>query len=375
MTMADSTLTYRIAFASLRGINATMATELMARFGSEEVFFKATERQLSSAMGFKNRLMEREYRNNILEQARREEEFVRTNNINTLYYTDTRYPQRLSHCDDAPLMLYSLGNINYNSGFTVSVVGTRHATPYGIEFTDRLIKKLSETVDGNLTVISGLAYGVDVAAHKSALRHGIPTVGVLAHGLNTIYPAVHRNIAADMIRKDGGLITDYRSCDPVHKSNFLARNRIVAGLCDCLVVVESALKGGAMVTAKIAAGYNRDVFALPGRNTDFYSQGCNKLITLCVAGLIQDADDLIDAMRWPVLDNKNTEQPSLFAELSPEEKAAAHYIAEQGEAQLNRMSIDLNIPVGRLMSTLIELEFKGIITAYPGGNYRPCRTS
>ena len=252
--MSD-TLVYRIAFASLRGINAVMARELMARLGSEEEFFRASRSQLAAIMGFRNRLMEPDYRHKMVEDARREADFISANSINAVYYTDESYPDLLANCDDAPLMLYSLGDADLSPRYSIAVVGTRHATPYGLDFTDRLVKGLAERVNGEVTVLSGLAYGVDVAAHKAAMRYGLPTIGVLAHGLNTIYPAVHRAVAADMVRQGGALVTDYRSIDAVHKGNFLARNRIVAGMSHCLIVVESARKGGAMVTAKIASGY------------------------------------------------------------------------------------------------------------------------
>lgn len=368
----DDGLVYKIAFASLRGMNAVMAQELMARLGSEEEFFRASRSQLGAIMGFRNRFMDPEYRNKILDEARREADFVRANSISALYYTDPGYPELLTHCDDAPLMLYALGNANLNPKYSIAVVGTRHATPYGLDFTDKLVKGLAERVNGEVTVLSGLAYGIDVAAHKAALRYGLPTIGVLAHGLNTIYPAAHRSVAADMVRNEGGLVTDYRSIDAVHKGNFLARNRIVAGMSHCLIVVESARKGGAMVTAKIASGYCRDVFALPGRTSDTYSQGCNRLITLCVAKLVQDVDDIINDMNWPVKasENESATQQTLFDALSPDQEAVVRYLGEHGEAQLNRLSVELDIPVGRLMSALIELEFQGAVMAYPGGTYR-----
>lgn len=371
--MTDTELTYHIAFASLRGINRHMATELLNRIGSERLFFETSQKQLSAIMGFNNKLFDPEYRTSVLEQAIKETEFVTGHSIRALYYTDSGYPALLTECDDAPLMLYTLGPADMNNGISISIVGTRHATPYGLDFTDKLIEGLAQKVNSPITIVSGLAYGIDVAAHKAALRNGLPTIGVLAHGLNTIYPAAHRSIAADIVRNGGALISDYRSCDTVHRSNFIARNRIVAGMCHCLIVVESASKGGAMITARIASGYNRDVFALPGRNTDLYSQGCNRLITLCVAALIQNADELIDAMQWPVKKSDKTSQQTLFTDMSPDEEVVAHYLHARGEAQLNRMSVDLNISIGRLMAALIELEFKGLAIAYPGGCYRPAK--
>lgn len=367
----DEQLTYRIAFASLRGVSTVFATEVLNRLGSEEAFFRATPSQLGAVLGSRNKLMDSAYRQRLLDEARREADFVSANGIRPIYYTDKDYPQLMTRCEDAPLLLYALGGASLNAPHTLSIVGTRHITPYGLEFTDRLVKGLADKVEGGVTVVSGLAYGVDVAAHKAALRYGLPTIGVLAHGLNTIYPAVHRSVAADIVRQGGALVTDYRSTDAVHKGNFLARNRIVAGMSHCTLVVESARKGGAMVTAKIASGYSRDVFALPGRTSDVYSQGCNKLISLCVAKLVQDADELIADMRWPVVrKDASAEQQVLFDPLPPDQKAVAQYLNHHGEAQLNKLSVELDIPVGRLMSALIDLEFRGMVTAYPGGTYR-----
>lgn len=360
---------YKIAFSCLKGINIRLAKELLSRCGSEETFFTSTEQQLSAINSCRNSLFSQAYRDSVLQIALQEKEFVDNHHVNTLYFTDDNYPQRLLECDDAPIMLYGLGNYNLNARHAISIVGTRHATPYGNNFVKKLIKNLSERLD-DFIIISGLAYGIDVAAHRAALDCGVPTVGVLAHGLNTIYPAQHRNIATEMIKTNGGLLSDYRSQDALHKGNFVARNRIVAGLCDCTIVVESAEKGGALITAGIAQAYHRDVFALPGRTSDQYSTGCNKLIKDNVAGLISCADDLVEAMQWhlkPVEGVQNT----LAVELSPAEENMLCYLREKGEGSINTMCVDLNIPINKIMTLLVELEFKNMILPYPGGKYRP----
>lgn len=366
--MTDS-LTHRIAFASLRGINRLMALEILNRIGSEQAFFEASESQLAAMMGFTNRLFDHSYRASLLEKARRETDFVAANNISPLYFTDPAYPVRLADADDAPLLLYTLGNCDLNAGRMISVVGTRHATPYGIDFVNRLIDDLSQTMTEPLTVVSGLAFGIDAAAHTAALRSGIPTVGVLAHGLNMIYPSQHRSLAAGIARSGGMLVTEYGASAAVHKGNFVARNRIVAAMCDCVVVAESASKGGALITAGLASGYNRDVFALPGRTSDRYSAGCNHLIANNVAALVENAGDILHAMRWPEKTTENT-QPSLFDELTPEQQAVVDYLTEHGEAQLNQLTIATGITVGRMMSLLIDMEFRGLVLTYPGGKYR-----
>lgn len=370
MIQTPEELTAKMAFASVKGINRVLAIEILNRIGSEMAFFEASERQLSTVMGFGNKIFSRDYRDSVLETARKESDFVASRNIRTLYFTDSEYPARLDDCADAPLMLYTLGKLNLNECLTVGVVGTRHATPYGIDFTNRLVGELKETAAGTVAIISGLAYGIDIAAHRAALKAGLPTAAVLAHGLNTIYPSVHRNTAADMVKNGGLLLTDYRSSDAMHKGNFLARNRIVAGLCDCLVVVESAEKGGALVTARIAGDYDREVMALPGRANDRYSAGCNKLIRTNRAHLITCADDLIELMNWERRQTTTTQQ-ELFPKLNPDEEAVLVYLRDKGEGQINIMTVDLNVTIGKLTAILIELEFKGLVTPYPGAKYRP----
>lgn len=362
-------LVIRMAFASLRGINRVLAGELLSRTGDERTFFDMSERQLASVMGFGSHLFDAGYRGTLLEKAAAESDFVQSSGIRTLYFTDADYPVRLADADDAPLMLFTLGNHDFNSGRTVGIVGTRHATPYGIDFVNRLVSGLSTAMAEPLTTVSGLAFGIDAAAHAASLKAQVPTVGVLAHGLNMIYPAQHRSMAADIVHRGGALITEYGSRSPVHKGNFVARNRIVAALCDCLIVAESAEKGGALITARLASGYNRDVFALPGRTSDPYSAGCNMLIKRNVAALVTDASDVMEAMNWPARQTDGV-QRELFVELSAEEQAVSDYLTEHGEAQVNQLAIALNMNAGRMVSLLIDMEFKGLVLAFPGGKYR-----
>ncbi len=369
-SLDHTALPFRMAFASLRGMNRALAEALLARIGSEEDFFSMSERTLAAVMGFNNRIFADDYRRQHLEKARTECDFVAAHNIRVLYFTEPDYPVRLADCDDAPLMLFGAGGCSLNTGYFLSVVGTRHATNYGIDFVDRLISDLASSVSEPVTIVSGLAFGIDIAAHRAAMKHGLPTVAVLAHGLNTIYPAQHRNYAADIVHKDGMLITEYRSSDPIHKGNFVARNRIVAGICDCLVVAESARKGGALITAEIASGYHRDVFALPGRTSDRYSTGCNHLIASNVAALVTGADDIIEAMNMPSRTGASPAQGVLPLDLSAEEVAVIEFLTAHGEAQINRLSVELNQSVAKLLSILIEMEFKHLIITCPGGIYR-----
>lgn len=363
----DLRLEYRIAFSRLKGVTPSIGSRLLALTGGEENFFTATCSQLKALVGSDSPILADNYRSRLLEAARREADFIRANSIRFIYFSDPCYPYRLLECDDAPLSLFGLGECDLNARHIVSIVGTRHATPYGISFINSLVKGIAESV-GDVVIVSGLAYGADIAAHRAAMKSGLKTAAVFAHGLNTVYPSAHRNDAAAIIRDGGAVLTEYTHADPIHRANFLARNRIIAGLADCTVVAESAEKGGAIVTARIAGSYNRDVFALPGRSSDPYSRGCNRMIAANSAALIQDADDLIDAMRW---DRKPTEgnQPQLFPQLSENEQTVVDLLKTNGEARLNEISIKTAIPIGRLMSVLVDLEFKGIIINYPGGKY------
>lgn len=368
----NSPLTYRIALASLRSLTPTLAEAILARLGSEERFFELTSDQLSACLGFRNKLLDKAVRDKALAEAVNEASFIAHNNIRPIFFTEPEYPKRLLECDDAPLMLYTFGDCDLNTARFVSIVGTRHSTAYGTAFVEDLVNRLAEKCADPVVIVSGLAYGIDVAAHRAALAAGLPTIGVLAHGLNTIYPASHRDIAAKMVRSGGMLLTDYRSCDAIHKGNFLARNRIVAGLSDCLIVAESDSHGGALVTARLASAYSRDVFALPGRTTDRYSRGCNGLISSCIASLVTSADDVIASMRWPVKASEG-DQPALFdsrPRLSDEEQAIIDTITLRGDATMSELTASVNIPTPRLMGMLIDMEFRDLITALPGGRYQ-----
>lgn len=360
-------LTYRIAFAGLQGMSVDLAHKMLDVVGSEKQFFDMSEKELRGLTRGRSKIYRDDYRRDCMQRAVKEEEFVREHGIGVSYFTDTDFPHRLAEAPDAPALIYSLGHCDLESKHVISVVGTRHATQYGIRFCDTLIGELAKRLP-DLVVVSGLAYGIDIAAHRAALKHGVPTVAVLPRGLNRIYPAMHRNDAIAIVRQGGMLLTDYTSQDPVQKSNFLARNRIVAALSDCTVVVESAGSGGALVTASLAMSYNRDVMAVPGRCGDEFSTGCNKLIATSKAALITGADDLMAAMRW-----EGTviapQQLDLFPDLTREEQAVVDVIRDHGEILLNTLAETLQQPVYKLMSVLVELDCKKIIATLPGCRY------
>lgn len=360
---------YRLAFSMLRGVNPMTGNALLQRVHCEEAFFTSSASQLCAIMETRSPLFEQEYRDSLIDAAEKELVYNDAHNIKELYFTDEDYPHLLQQCGDAPLMLYSLGDCDFNGSHLVSIVGTRHATAYGVDFVNKLVADLASKV-GNVVIVSGLAYGIDIAAHRAAMSAGLPTIGVVAHGLNTIYPSAHRNDAARMVKNGGILMSEYRHDAPIHKGNFLSRNRIVAGISECVVVVESAEKGGALTTARIASEYSRDVFALPGRTSDLYSRGCNTLITQNVAHLVASADDMIEVMGWETNVSGDGVQKSLFPELTADETKIVEYLREKGDARINNISVDTGIAMSRLMPLMVNLEFKGVVMNFPGGSYR-----
>lgn len=306
-----------------------------------------------------------------IELAEREMEFIEKNNIRLICRGSDDYPYRLAECDDAPLVLHTMGNADLNARHIVSVVGTRHASEYGKSLCENFVSDLARFVPGTL-VISGLAYGIDVCAHRAALKAGLPTIGVLAHGLDRIYPNAHRSTAKNMLG-NGGLLTEFMSGTESLKQFFVQRNRIVAGLADATVVVESASKGGSLITASLAQGYSRDCFAFPGRVNDQYSCGCNELVSRNRAALITSAYDFVEAMNWECAtkENADSRQTELFPDMTDEEKEVmtALRAADDG-LQVNQMVVALNMPINRLLPMLFEMEMKGYVKAVAGGRYR-----
>lgn len=361
-------LAYKIAISLIPGIGAVTARNLIAYVGSVEGVFQEKEKNLIKIPGVGEVNAKKVVRQDVLERAKREVYFILKNRIKTFFYLDENYPTRLKNCSDAPIILYYKGNANLNEQRIISIVGTRNATNYGKEICEELIRSFSEK-NYRLLVVSGLAYGIDVHAHKACLKYNIPTVGVFAHGLDTIYPALHGPVAAKML-ENGGLICDFISETKIDRPNFLRRNRIIAGLADATIIVESAEKGGALVTADIANSYNRDVFAFPGRSTDPYSKGCNKIIKLNEAVLVESAADIEKAMNWDVkLSAPKIIQTSLFVELTSEEQKLVDLLKE-GDRFVDEITIETNLSMSKVSALLLGLEFKGMITSLPGKMYR-----
>lgn len=358
-------LIHQIALTLIKNVGDVNAKNLLSHFGSAEAVFKASHKQLLQIPGIGQVTAQQILRTNALELAGKQLEFVKKYGIDVLFYTDERYPRRLKNCYDAPVLLYYKGTADLNHPRVLSIVGSRRATAYG----QGLCRQLAETLKPyGVLVVSGLAYGIDVAAHKESLALQIPTVGVLGHGLDSMYPPAHKKIAAAMV-KNGGLLTEFPfECIP-ERENFPKRNRIIAGIADVTIVVEAALKGGALITADIANSYHRDVFAFPGRTTDEYSMGCNFLIKTNRAGLITHARDLVYDMGWDVLPTTGEKQMEIPLHLSPEERKIIQLL-KYSAMQVDELGGRAEIQQSRLAMYLLNLELKGVIVSLPGKVYQ-----
>jgi DNA processing protein len=364
----DNPLLHKIALSMIPGIGGVLARNLIAYVGCVEGIFSEPLKSLTKIPGIGEVNAKRIKDSSIIPKAEKEIEFIQKKSINVFFYTDKNFPRRLKTCADAPILLYAKGNMNLDEQRVISIVGTRNATDYGKQVCDELIQQFSQR-NNPVLVVSGLAYGIDIQAHKSALKHNLPTIAVLAHGLDRLYPSLHKDIAVKML-ENGGLLTDFPSGTKIDPPNFLRRNRIVAGLADATIVIESAIKGGALVTADIASSYNRDVFAFPGRAGDSYSKGCNQLIRNNGASLIDGIEDLEFFMGWETVEKKKSAQPSLFVDLLPDEEAVVKLLRENGELFIDQISAELKLPGSRVSALLLNMEFKNLLVALPGKMYR-----
>lgn len=365
--MNEQDTLYRIALNMAEGIGPVMARNLVAYLGSPAHVFKAQVKDLVAVENVGPKSAKKLLAPELLKKAEKEAAFVKKHKIDLLFYTDKNYPARLKHCPDSPVLIYQKGQTELNSPKVLGIVGTRHATDYGREMCRGLIQSLAERGHTDLLVVSGLAYGIDICAHQAALDAGLHTVAIMGTGLNTIYPAAHNKYARQIVGQ-GALLTEYSSQMDIAQKNFVGRNRIVAGLSDALVLVESAIDGGGMVTAQIANSYNRDVFAFPGKVWDKYSQGCNRLIKTHRAALIESAEDIEYIMGWEAISEESPKQAELFRELNTEERAIVEMLAQK-QANLDQISYHCKMPVGKTSSTLLNLEFDGIVKSLPGKVY------
>lgn len=359
-------LIHNIALTFIPEVGHVTAKNLLGHFGSAEAVFKAKNHELQEVSGIGPQTARHILNNNALQEAEKQLGFIEQHQVKVLFFTDEAYPYRLRNCFDAPVLLYYRGNADLNHSRIISVVGTRKATEYGRQLCKQLCDALAAY---DVLVVSGLAYGIDVAAHKESLYQNMPTVGVLAHGLDRIYPPVHQPVAQKMLL-NGGLLTEFPLNTTPEKENFPKRNRIIAGLSDATIVVEATTRGGALITADIANSYNRDVYAFPGRVNDVSSQGCNFLIKTNRAGLISNANDLLYYLGW---DDKKKEKQQEQLQMPLGLSAAEQKIVEilrSAAARVDELSIRTEIPQSQLAMHLLNLEMQGILVSLPGKVYQ-----
>ena len=363
-------LLHRVALTFLKNIGPSSVKSLVSHFGGAEEVFKAPNAKWLKAYGIGGKRSEVD-RSEALSQAEQELQFVEKNGIEVIFYTDERYPKRLKNCHDSPALLYAKGNANFNVQRVVSIVGTRNATEYGKEQCRQLLEELQPY---NVLVVSGLALGIDVIAHKECLKHNIPTAGVLGHGLDRMYPSQNRATAEKMM-EHGALLTEYPSGTIPDREHFPQRNRIVAGMSDVTVVIEAAIGGGALITAEIANTYNRDVFAYPGRIGDEYSEGCNFLIRNNKASLLTGAADLAYILGWEKADGiaPPKEQLMLPIDLTADEQFIFEILQQhKTPVAIDDLTLKTNMPTSQLAMNLLNMEMQGYIRSLPGKTYKIC---
>lgn len=363
--MNQTELFYALSLLQVEGVGDVMAKKLISQCGSAENIFKEKSAILQKIDGVGTTLIKNLKDKSVFEQATAELKFVQEREIEVIYYQDKLYPERLKHCFDGPLVLFQSGNIDLQNRKIISIVGTRQITSYGTEFCKKLLEDLAPI---NPVIVSGFAYGVDIVAHQVAMDLGMQTIGVLAHGLNQIYPRNHKRYK-DKMEQNGGFLTEFWSTSSPDKENFVKRNRIVAGMSEATIVIESAEKGGSLITATLAGDYNRDVFAVPGRVSDKYSQGCNNLIKTQRANLLTSAADLVYILNWELEASnkeKKTIQKQLFVSLEPEEQKIYDYLLSKGKEQLDIVALECDFPVFKISSILLNMELKGVIRPLPG---------
>lgn len=364
--MTQNDLFYLLALQQVEGIGTITAKKLLQHFGSPEAIFQAKKTELAKIDGIGKLTIANLHKKDGFEQAESEILFLEKEDINVFSFQCNEYPDRLKNCHDAPLLLFQSGNVNWNNSKIISIVGTRQITTYGAEFTKKLLEELEPL---NPIIVSGFAYGVDIVAHQAAMEHNLQTIGVLAHGLNQIYPKTHKKYMAKM-QENGGFLTEFWTYSKPDRENFVKRNRIVAGISEATIVVESAERGGSLITAEIANDYNREVFAVPGRATDKYSQGCNNLIKTQRAQMITSAADLIYLLNWDIKNKTTVEnkaiQKQLFVTLSEDEQKIYNYLQTKGKELMDIIALDCDLPIFKISSILLNMELKGVVKPLPG---------
>ena len=359
-------LLYQLALTLVPNIGVVHAKILVEQFGGAENIFKTKRKELSCIENIGDIRAKSIKEFTDFKQAEEEIKFIEKYKITPLFLTDDAYPKRLLNCYDSPTLLYFKGNTDLNKSKIISIIGTRSHTNYGKELTEKLVEGLKEQ---DAVICSGLAYGIDAIAHKAALQNGLQTVAVLAHGLHTIYPGQHKNLAKEIIA-DGGLLTEFRNSDKPDKHNFPKRNRIVAGMADATIVIETAIKGGSLITAELANNYNRDVFAFPGKTTDTKSEGCNYLIKNNKAALLTGAEDLIEQMGWQTKKQTKKVQRELFIELSADEKIIVEILKQKETVHIDEIYLSSGLSSSGVAAAILSLELQNAVIGLPGKLYK-----
>ena len=346
-----------------KAIGDILAKKLIVNVGDVTQIFKEKSTTLQKINGIGNHAIKHLLDSKNILEAEQELAYIKKNNIAYTYFLEDDYPKNLHNCIDSPILFFKDGNINFNNDKIISIVGTRNMSSYGRDFCTKLIEDLAEF---NPIIVSGFAYGVDICAHKAAIKNNLQTIAVLAHGFEQIYPKVHKKYI-NQVNENGGFLTEFWSEEQPLRENFLKRNRIVAGISKATIIIESASKGGSLVTADIANSYDRDVFALPGRVTDVFSKGCNSLIKNNQAQVLTSANDIIKMLNWDLLEQaKKPIQKQLFLELNFEEQILYDYLLKNGKQLLDIIALDCNIPLFQLSAILLKMELKGITKPLPG---------
>ncbi|MFC7356100.1 DNA-processing protein DprA [Jejudonia soesokkakensis] len=361
--LSQNELRYTLALQRVPNLGDASAKKLIQYVGSAEGVFKEKKSNLLKIEGIGASKLEYLSEVTVMDEVEQELHFIHHNKIDYCYFQDIHYPERLKHCIDGPILFFQQGNIDLKNKHIISVVGTRQVTTHGKAFCEKLVEDLAPL---NPVIVSGFAYGVDIIAHKTAIEQGLQTIACMAHGFTEVYPKTHKKYVS-AIEKNGGFISEFWSNDSFDRTNFLKRNRIIAGMSEATIVIESAEKGGSLVTADIANSYSREVFAVPGRTTDSQSEGCNHLIKTQQAHLLESAADIVYMLGWKLDKQKAiVQQMQLFVELTEEEKIIWEYLKEKDKELMDTISIDCKIPTYKLASILLAMELKGVIQPLPG---------
>lgn len=363
--MKEDTLLAVLRLQKSKLVGDIIAKKLIANVGDVTQIFKEKPATLAKINGIGSLVIQSLSNKATLKRAEKELKIIKDNNIEYSYFLDDDYPTNLQHCIDSPILFFKDGNFSLNNRKVISVVGTRNITTYGKSFCEQLVEQLAVY---NPIIVSGFAYGVDICAHKAAIKNNIETVAVMAHGLGQIYPKVHKKYVHQVLEK-GGFITDFWYHEESLREHFLKRNRIVAGISDALVIIESAEKGGSLVTAEIANSYNKDVFALPGRATDAFSKGCNNLIKNNKAQLLTNASDIVKQLNWDLQQKPKVIQKQLFVSLSDDEQKIVDYLQKNKNSGLDKIAKNCSVPIFKLSSILLQMELKGVVKPLPGKQF------